>query len=177
MSKIWFTSDTHFGHGNILRFCERPFKTIQEHDRALIEDWNARVGPLDPVYHLGDFAFGSQGYVKNILSRLNGQIHLLLGNHDKVVRKNPGIAGMFASTQEYLELRGVAHTSPSGLVVLSHYPFETWNKSHYGSYHFHGHCHGKVPGKGRRRDVGVDVWGYRPVSLGEIVEVLTKKSC
>lgn len=81
MSNIFFTSDTHFGHTNILQFCNRPFHSVQEMNEALINNWNNVVRPEDTVYHLGDFAFGGSQLWNDVLSKLNGHIYLILGNH------------------------------------------------------------------------------------------------
>lgn len=78
---IWFTSDTHFGHRNIIKFCNRPWNTVEEMDNALIENWNKVVKPEDIVFHLGDFAFATNGRWKEIINSLNGHIYLIVGNH------------------------------------------------------------------------------------------------
>ena len=80
--KIWFTSDTHFGHKNIIKFSERPFSDVEEMDEVMIRRWNEVVGKDDTVYHLGDFAFLSTGKLRQLISRLNGKICLVNGNHD-----------------------------------------------------------------------------------------------
>ena len=79
---IFFVSDTHFAHENIIKYCNRPFKSIEEHDEALIERWNEKIDKDDIVFHLGDFAFASEEYIKSILDRLNGKKYLVFGNHD-----------------------------------------------------------------------------------------------
>lgn len=79
---IFFTSDTHFGHTNILRYDQSPFASIREQDNAIVHLWNAKVSKTDKVFHLGDFAFGKQAdiaYVRSIANRLNGRIHLIKG--------------------------------------------------------------------------------------------------
>ena len=81
-SGVFFTSDTHFNHEAILRFCDRPFTSIQEHDKVLIDNWNSVVGPEDTVFHLGDFCFGGFPKWKEIREQLNGHIILIVGNHD-----------------------------------------------------------------------------------------------
>ena len=81
-TKIFFTSDTHFGHGNIINFCKRPYENVAKMDNALIENWNATVGPTDDVYHLGDFCFNGIQRWWELIGALNGRIHLILGNHD-----------------------------------------------------------------------------------------------
>ena len=77
---LWFTSDTHFNHANILKFTNRPFENVTEHDEALIKNWNDRVGVNDTVFHLGDFCFGSSQKIVEIRERLNGNIVLIRGN-------------------------------------------------------------------------------------------------
>ena len=79
---IFFTSDTHWGHLNILKFCNRPWPTVEEMDEALINNWNSVVGEHDIVFHLGDFAFAPNSKWKEILGRLNGIHYLILGNHE-----------------------------------------------------------------------------------------------
>lgn len=80
--KIWFTSDLHFGHRNIIKFCNRPWETVEEMDKALIENWNSVVGKNDIVFDLGDFAFAPNWRWKEIISQLNGKHYLILGNHE-----------------------------------------------------------------------------------------------
>ena len=80
---IWFTSDLHFGHQNIIKFCNRPWKTVEEMNEGLIANWNSVVKDDDIVFDLGDFAFAPNSKWKEILSRLNGIHYLILGNHAK----------------------------------------------------------------------------------------------
>ena len=82
-NKVYFTSDTHFGHENIIKWCRRPYSSVEEMNEKLIENWNSVVGPDDIVFHLGDFAFGGSGLWKEVLSRLNGKKYLIIGNHDE----------------------------------------------------------------------------------------------
>jgi len=101
--RIWFTSDTHFGHKNILKFCpnSRPVKSVEEHDERLIRNWQEQVGQNDRVYHLGDFFFCNGDRAKKILDRLPGQIHFIHGNHDKVISSNHDIRSRFVSVSDY----------------------------------------------------------------------------
>lgn len=78
----FFTSDTHFNHANIIRFCNRPFKDVNQMNEVLIENWNRVISPGDTVFHFGDFCLGGSLEWTNVLDRLNGKIHLILGNHD-----------------------------------------------------------------------------------------------
>jgi calcineurin-like phosphoesterase family protein len=79
---VFFTSDTHFGHTNILKYCDRPFSSTEEMDEEIIRCWNSVVKPDNIVFHLGDFAFGTIAQWETYRNRLNGHIHLILGNHD-----------------------------------------------------------------------------------------------
>ena len=158
---VWFTADTHFGHGGALGRFARPFGSVAEMDEALVARWNESVGRDDEVWHLGDFAYRvAPERMAALLARLNGVKHLVTGNND-----GPETARLsgWASVQAYreLELDGVR-------LVLCHYPFRTWNGMYKGALNLHGHSHGKLAGLTRQVDVGVDVWDYRPITLDRI---------
>ena len=95
-SKVFFTSDTHFGHQNIIRFCNRPWATIAEHDQALIDNWNDTVLEDAVVFHLGDFSYKGGGFptIRNLKGLLHGQIVLISGNHDPDTRKPQNIGAV-----------------------------------------------------------------------------------
>lgn len=177
MRNIWFTSDTHFGHGNIIKYTNRPFKSCKEHDSTLVENWNSVVQPEDTIYHLGDFGFGSPGFLNSILKQLNGNIHIVWGNHDKTTKR---LKESFASYQDYLRLKFQdSEIDGTAYIILSHYAFEVWDKKHFGSIHLHGHSHGTLSPRGARLDVGIDSinslgFGYRPISYNEIKIYFTK---
>lgn len=154
----WFTSDTHFGHGNIIKHCSRPFASVEEMDETMIARWNERVSHGDTVYHLGDFSLTDH---TPYLQKLNGQKRLVLGNHDnsKFVKKAVG----WATVDDILHV-----TVEDTFLVLCHYAMRVWHRSHHGSLHLYGHSHGKLKGTSRSCDVGVDCWDFRPVSLTEI---------
>lgn len=169
-----FISDTHFNHAAVMGYSNRPFTSVEEMNESMTDAWNARVDKNDDVYHLGDVAFTGLPHLKLILGRLNGRIHVILGNHDKTLR---GAAqsliseGLLASVQDYKEVKHDGHT-----FVLSHYSHRTWNKCHYGSIHLYGHSHGTLPPLGRSLDVGVDdktiTPEYRPVTAEEVLEYM-----
>jgi calcineurin-like phosphoesterase family protein len=161
----FFTSDTHFAHSNIIKYCKRPYQTAQEMDEDLIAKWNSKVGKGDTVYHLGDFGFAAEPYLDSVIQRLHGTKHLILGNHDKTIRKSRQIQSLFASVKDFAELDLYRQK-----IVICHYPLMAWNKSHHGSWQLHGHCHGSLPVDltQKRIDVGVDCFGYTPVSFEEI---------
>lgn len=154
MNKILFTSDTHFHHKSIMKFCPNTRKnatSVEHMNEMLIEQWNQQVGNMDTVYHLGDFSFGDEKETGEILDRLNGKIHLILGNHDRVIRTSSSLQSRFSTIQEYLDIK-----IDKKAVVMFHFPIYEWNKMHYGSYHLYGHVHGGVKIEGRAQDVGID---------------------
>ena len=169
---IFFTSDSHFGHTRILEYSSRPFSSIEEHDETLIKNWNRTVGQRTVVYHLGDFCLGTPTHAKNVLRRLNGQIHLVYGNHDSRLMKDKEFLHMFSWHGHYKE---ISHENQK--IILFHFPIESWNKRHYDSWHLFGHSHGSLPVADwdKKLDVGVDVWNYAPVSFEEVKEKMDKK--
>ena len=163
MTKIFFTSDTHFGHQNIIEYSKRPFTHVDQMDEALINRWNEVVDDKSTVYHLGDFSFHKPSYTAGILGRLKGNIHLVKGNHDAAFYRRKEFAWRFSSIQDYLEIT-VEHQR----IVMCHFPFESWNIMHYGSWHLHGHSHGSLKRWGRRVDVGVDCTNFTPLRFDHL---------
>lgn len=161
----WFTSDTHFCHANILKFCPttRQFPNVEEMNNAIINNWNACVKPEDTIYHLGDFAFRDH---MGILSRLNGKIILMKGNHDK------GLSQIFPNLPPLLDIDVFGQK-----ITLCHYAMRRWNKSHYGAWQLYGHSHGDLPDdmETHSTDVGVDRWGCKPVSFEQLKELFSKR--
>lgn len=171
--KTFFTSDTHFYHENIIEYCNRPFKNVQEMNDKMVENWNSIVGQDDLVYHLGDYCFGSEEKIREINSRLNGHIILVSGNHDQKIlkdrrfenadmRKNK-ISERFQKIVPFLETK-VEDTT----ITMCHFALQVWNKSHHGRISIHGHSHGTLPGNSQQLDVGVDCWDYKPITLEQI---------
>lgn len=150
--EYFVTSDLHFLHSNILKFSPkyRPWVDKEEMTEALITHWN-EVVPVDGVvFHVGDFSFAGGEKTREIISRLNGTIIWLLGNHDKVIREQYRSSNKF----DYLEFRYEGHK-----VCMGHYAPRVWNQSHRGSVFFYGHSHGSLPSLGRSMDVGWDEQG------------------
>ena len=174
---IFFTSDTHFGHKNILEYCSetRPFKSIEEHDQHVINCWNSKVSKGDSVYHLGDFSLSTKEYTEYVLSKLNGSIGLIKGNHDN------GISGPLTKKFAFIKDYHMAKVKDNEMgctqkIVLSHYPIETWNFQHQGSWALHGHSHGALKTvMSTRLDVGVDVHNFLPLSYQDVKTILTKR--
>lgn len=168
---MFFTSDTHFRHTNIIKYSNRPYANVQEMDEALIRNWNDKVGMNDTIYHLGDFTFSDDA--ANILRRLNGKKHLILGNHDH----NPRLEHGWESINHYKEV----YTHVGGkkkCIILCHYGMRVWNKSHHGAWMLYGHSHGTLPDDPTLLsfDVGVDCWNYRPLHVSEVEQVMNKKT-
>lgn len=166
---VFFTSDTHFGHNKLAEY--RGFTDVHAMNKAMTDAWNAKVTPGDIVYHLGDVSFQRWDAAVWTIAGLRGQIHLVAGNHDKQHRKKEEFRKLFVKVVDYHEVKIDSSLLESGKIVLSHYAFAVWNKSHYGSIHLHGHSHGSLPSVGRRMDVGVDTRpDFAPWSLEEVLE-------
>lgn len=168
--RIFFTSDTHFGDPNIIRIRKRPFASIDEMDAAMIANWNGVVGKGDRVYHLGDFAHRDCFHGADYLDRLNGEIHLIIGNHDDILMETAG--HLFASTEALSELDWQGRR-----FVLCHYPMRDWPYAARGAYHLYGHVHSaldKTP-FGRSLDVCIESHGFAPVRIETVAAILDQR--
>lgn len=166
---IWFTSDHHFSHANILKYTNRPFADTDEMNRALVKNYKEKVKPTDQVYFLGDFAFGNH---EKILRLLPGVKYLIRGNHDQKISDAKFLQWGFHFIKDVYELK--LPNEKFG-IWLSHYAHLTWPKKHFGNWHLFGHSHGKIIGQRLSADVGVDCWNYYPVSLEELKEFFKNK--
>lgn len=169
-STIHFTSDTHWGHANVIRHANRPYSSLEDMNESLIYNWNKQVSNRDVVWHLGDFSFQKLPELKATLRRLNGQINLILGNHDDLILKNKEELlkeNFFHSIQAYKKLKYEGQK-----IILLHYGMRVWDGSHHGSWHAFGHSHNSLPPHGKSCDVGVDSTiitnEYRPISFDEL---------
>lgn len=168
---IHFTSDNHFFHEKVMDYSNRPYTSGGEMNEKMSAEWNRVVHPKDTVWMLGDVGFASLDTLVPFLNSLNGNKHLVLGNHDKAIRKKSELLirdKVFHSIQDYKELKHEGH-----LFVLCHFAMRTWNKAQYDSMHLFGHTHGYLKPRGRSVDVGVDDKNitdeYRPVSMTEVL--------
>jgi calcineurin-like phosphoesterase family protein len=168
----YFTSDLHFGHENVIRHCNRPFASASEMDEALIQNWNETVTPKDEIYILGDLTMRPAKEAHGYLSRLSGRKYLIRGNHDRFLKQFAPYESDFAWIKDYHVL-----VVNGRRIVLFHFPVLEWDQSHRGAIHLYGHVHNsKVSGQrlavlgDRAFNVGVDVNGFRPVSLDEILQ-------
>jgi len=168
---IFFTSDTHFGHNNIIKYENRPFDNANEMDKVLVSNWNSVVKKSDEVYILGDFLFGDGEYANFICEKLNGRKYLILGNHDSFVNdKNFNIIN-FEWIKAYHKL-----SYNKDKFILFHYPIQTWDCRHHDAIHLYGHVHSNknkameynIPNS---FNVGVDVNNFKPVSINEYLKM------
>ena len=133
----YFIADLHLGHKNALSFDNRPFKTIEEHDNTIVKNWNNTVGIDDDVYILGDVSWYNSTKTIEIMRSLNGNKHLIKGNHDGKILKNRELRKEFIEIVDYKEL-----SLPDGKgIVLCHYPIPCFKNHYYGWYHLYGHVH------------------------------------
>ncbi len=169
--RTFFTADTHFFHRNILEFCQRPFISPAEMNRAIVTIWNRQVAKEDRVYHLGDVSFGERRQTAHLLAELNGEIRLIHGNHDDALIRDRSLCERFAFVEPYHEMRIGRQR-----IVLCHYPIAQWRDAQRGAWHLHGHTHGAIRLPGAALDVGIDAHpGFRLWSLEAISAQLKKR--
>ena len=184
MSKIFFTSDLHFGHDNVILFDNRPFASVEEMDAELIRRWNAKVGKGDTVYVLGDMIWKSRGNdAPHIISALKGRIILIKGNHDSFL-KNPVARACLYDVKEYDDIVVTLENGINRRCILSHYFIPMYNGHRYHAIHLHGHSHftdeadievdiadelNRQGIKNEIYNVGCMYWNYEPVTLDEII--------
>ena len=186
---VYITSDTHFGHKNIVRGTTnwrtqdgkvpvdstRDFQTIEQMNERLIDGINHFVGQDDTLIMLGDVSFGGFDNIGIFLERLVcHNIHLILGNHDHHIDRNYDfVQKRFLSVQHYLEVNIEGKD-----FVLCHYPLQSWHGMNKGVIHLHGHVHlseNRKFGNGKKMDVGVDGNGMDPYSIDEIIKIMDKR--
>ena len=175
MARTFFTADHHWNHANIIKHAKRPFANADEMNAVMIENWNAVVQPRDTVYHLGDFAMRcSANLMRRIFDALHGYKFLVPGNHDgKRALRLP-----WAATLAPIVERKIVGKRERR-IVMCHYPLRAWNRKARGSWHLHGHSHGKgykvdLVERGVL-DVGVDVCGFTPISWETIERELESR--
>ncbi len=155
---IWFISDTHFGHNNIIKYCRQQFESLADMEGNIIALWNETVKPQDLVYHLGDFAWKTED-AKRVRPMLNGSIRLIVGNHDDIPALSA--AGLFQRIYLWRQFRDEGFTA-------SHIPMRH-DQLRHGSMNLHGHVHGNLDGlESFHRDMSVESIGYTPVHFDEV---------
>lgn len=181
--KLWFTSDNHFGHANIIRYLNRPFSDVEHMTEEMVRRWNACVQPDHEVYIVGDFCWKAASYGIAVVERLNGRKHLVRGNHDRGCLGSRRFRDLFVEIEDILTVKvpdGDAPPRFGGVqrVVLCHYAMQVWEHSHHGAWMLHGHSHGALssPLTMKRLDVGADCWHYAPVSYGEVKAEMARRT-
>lgn len=177
----FFTSDTHFNHANIIKFCNRPFKDVEQMNDVMIANWNSVIGKDDKVFHLGDFCLGGAAEWTKILDRLNGKIYLIMGNHDlKNIRQG------FISRFEHVAMQMRIEIGKKR-IYLCHYPFLCFEGSYKDDvWQLFGHVHTRRSNSGidagrlqylypTQYDVGVDNNNFTPVSFGQVKRIIDKQ--
>ncbi len=184
MNKIFFTSDLHFGHENVLRFDNRPFASVEEMDAELIRRWNAKVGKGDLVYVLGDMIWKTRNDdAANLIKCLNGQIILIKGNHDRFLHNAKAKAAL-AGVKDYDDICVTLANGEQRRCILMHYFIPMYIGHRHKAIHLHGHSHTTSEAKmevalqnflnqagfeNEIYNVGCMYWDYEPVTLDEIL--------
>lgn len=163
---IYFTSDNHYNHFNIIRYTNRPFKSIEEMNNVMIKNWNSIVTNKDIVYYLGDFGLSSKKVLKDIFDQLNKKkVILIKGNHDKCDTSMREIG--FSEVHKYMDISFYGKK-----FFLSHVPFS----SYYFDAMICGHVHNTFRINGNIFNVGVDVNNFYPISIEHIIDNLSDMS-
>lgn len=159
--EYWFTADLHLNHTNILHYCKRPFKNVQNMDAIITENFVNTLKKGDILYILGDLTFKREHAKKflQIMKNIGVEIHFIIGNHDKD-------GGTLDIIREYCDtVQNIKEIQIKGNhITLCHYPMRSWNKSFHGAWQLYGHVHGKLKLGTKQYDVGVDCNKFKPVS-------------
>lgn len=174
---VWVTSDTHFNHANIIKYCNRPFSSVEEMNETIIANWNKVVSEDDTVYHLGDFALGDKSLIPDFIRRLNGHISFIMGNHDN---SNIMLEMCKQGLIESISWEDVIKVGKK-TIILNHFPFGSLPDpaTNYPVIQLHGHVH-STPYKpwnyfDNQYDVGVDNNNFTPVNLAELLDKIHYK--
>ncbi len=178
---IWFSADFHLDHKRICEYSNRPFKDVDEMNEAIVDNCNLLVAPNDDFFFLGDFAFSKDIHrIVELRQRIKCRnIYFIYGNHDKIIRNNRDfLKKYFRFLGDYAEENNIYFGTQKKPVVLTHYAFRTWNRSHHGSYHLYGHSHGSLPDDPNSLsfDVGVDCWGFKPINTDQVEAKMKTKT-
>jgi calcineurin-like phosphoesterase family protein len=176
----FFTSDQHLGHKNLLVRGLRSFATVEDMDTTILDEWNKTVSPKDTVVTLGDFSM--EGKYDDLrykyIRHLHGNIIWIKGNHDSGWMKPSKVPFPIRHVWHKQIREGGRRKGEKGpYLACSHYPMRSWNRSQYGSFNLHGHCHGTIEPWKNQMDVGIDsaykITGvFRPFELDEIIKII-----
>ena len=161
MGSVFITSDTHFGHANIIKYANRPFDSVEEMNEALVENWNSVVKQGDKVYHLGDVTMNSKSL--DVMSRLNGRKVLIKGNHDTQKLK--------FYLPHFYDIRGSHELSG---FIMTHIPVSIFQRERYPDGNIHGHLHEKIMADPWYINVSVEQTNYTPIAFDAITKERSK---
>lgn len=159
--KYFFTADAHLGHKNIIKYCNRPFDSVDEMDNEIINRHNSIVTKEDTVIYGGDFTLTKKGAAQNYIDRLNGKHIFLKGSHDHWLPNNAPTIHELKIGKEY--------------IVICHYAMRRWARSHYNSWQLFGHSHGQLEPIGKQWDIGVDNNNFYPLSYDDIKTIMVTR--
>lgn len=179
----FYWADPHFGHKQVLTYEKRPFASIDEMNKTMIENYNRVVGPNDRCVWLGDCFLTAKHIARQIMEQLNGVKIVVLGNHDHSPTQMLGLGFAYACYEMKIKIAGYD-------VLLSHYPYandqdsfheikhDLYRPKNSGLWLLHGHCHSKSWGifKDRMINVGVDLWGFKPIPHSFFEDYIQKHS-
>lgn len=194
-NNVWFTSDTHYGHSNIVKGVTnwrnaegevpieqvRDFSSVETMNELMVSNINQHVQASDWLIHLGDWSFGGYDKIEEFREQINcNNVVLILGNHDHHIQRDiPKFRKMFNHITHYEELKITRGNDTNNMLILCHYPIISWNQMHHGSFMLHGHQHlkgEKIFGQGKRMDIGMcGSEEFRPYHMEEIVDLLKNR--
>lgn len=179
--ELWFTSDLHFFHSNIIGYCGRPWDNQEEMNEGIIKNWNSVVQKHHKVFILGDVAMGGKNkasHLASILARLNGIKYMVPGNHDTYILNSPECLEHITVLPPLCELKVPDPDTKGGQrIVLCHYAMKVWNRSHHGTWMLYGHSHHTMPPDYsiKSLDVGLDGKGYdyKPLTYDQVKNLMS----
>ena len=167
---IYYIADLHIGHKNAISFDNRPFRDVKQMEKVILNNWNNKVLPNDDVYILGDVFYHYPDNKRQFIMKLSGQLHLIIGNHDRGLLAESPVISLFESVDM------IKRIDDNGrVVILCHYPIADWDQKYRGSYHVYGHVHSNVNEttcfmmkQERAINAGCMINGYAPRTLEEL---------
>ena len=165
--RVWLSGDFHDGHYNIINYCNRPFKDVHEMRETILNNFNSVVESDDIVFFLGDIGMNEQ-IADEILGKMNGKIHFILGNHDKSCMQAIKKHSETVSDLIDAEIDGQP-------ITMCHYAMRVWHKSHFDAPQIYAHSHGRLPPIGKQWDVGVDNNGFKPLSYNDLKHIMESR--
>lgn len=177
-TKDIFTSDLHFGHANIIKYCNRPYTGPEDMTLGIEQEWRSKVNAKDRIFILGDLGMYRGSRMAEIIAGLPGEKHWILGNHDEHLQDKKYLLDLFSSVQYVKEIKSVGTDGEVHRIFMSHYAHRVWNRSHHGTWHLYGHSHGTLPDdpNALSMDVGVDAHAMRFLTIEDVEKHMARKT-